>query len=303
MQKSKLIHEIHNGENVVMIYEDGTKVRLQLGEPKFPESIDLKITNYCDMFKVCKWCHEQSDVDGWHGNLLRFEDTNKEVLPEGTELAIGGGNPLSHPMLPQFLASAYQRGWIPNLTVNAAHVGQLEDEVTKNIYGLGVSYSRMLSSNFRQATIAHPHVVAHLIIGIHELEDLEEVIKWTPRVLLLGYKRVGNGKKYWSADVKHNIGKWKQWIRSFKPSSDVTVAFDNLAIEQLRIREMVSEAEWNATYMGDDGTHSMFIDLVDKTYGISSRHGQTYSGLMNVEQMFREIRSRTGTFSEHKHRD
>ena len=35
--------------------------------PIFPESIDIKITNYCE--NNCPMCHESSNINGTHANL------------------------------------------------------------------------------------------------------------------------------------------------------------------------------------------------------------------------------------------
>ena len=92
-----------NGNTSVVIYQDGTKVReiLDIESNGFihPESIDVKITNYCDM--GCLYCHESSTTSGTHANLERLLKIIK-CLPSGVELAIGGGNPLSHPDLISF---------------------------------------------------------------------------------------------------------------------------------------------------------------------------------------------------------
>lgn len=56
----KLLHQYQNGNTKVEIYEDGTKIReWPDGENsivEYPESCDLKITNWCDMNSVCVYC-------------------------------------------------------------------------------------------------------------------------------------------------------------------------------------------------------------------------------------------------------
>ena len=59
-----------NGNYHVEIFEDGTKIRennLDFFEAQFPENIDLKITNYCDV--NCAFCHEDSTIRGEHSIL------------------------------------------------------------------------------------------------------------------------------------------------------------------------------------------------------------------------------------------
>ena len=94
-----------NGNTIVAIYKDGTKERyIKSGEipaPEFPESIDLKITNKCDI--SCQFCAEGSTPDGADACL---DDSLLDSIPPYTELAIGGGNPLKHPCLLEFLVSS-----------------------------------------------------------------------------------------------------------------------------------------------------------------------------------------------------
>jgi MoaA/NifB/PqqE/SkfB family radical SAM enzyme len=106
-----------NGDYNVLLLSDGTKIRTSKNtdpKPDKPESIDLKITNRCDM--GCPMCHEDSWDKGAHGDImnLKFVDT----LLQGTELAIGGGNPLCHPDLEKFLEKCKERNIICNITVN-----------------------------------------------------------------------------------------------------------------------------------------------------------------------------------------
>jgi hypothetical protein len=48
--------QYHNGNTVVTLLEDGTKVREWQGDaqPNHPESIDIKLTDYCDL--GCQFC-------------------------------------------------------------------------------------------------------------------------------------------------------------------------------------------------------------------------------------------------------
>ena len=66
----KLIGSYFNGNSRVSIYDDGTKIRETDDDEfdeVFPENIDLKITNRCDM--SCPMCHENSYSEGEHGEL------------------------------------------------------------------------------------------------------------------------------------------------------------------------------------------------------------------------------------------
>ena len=97
----EILTNYKNGNYTVKLYSDGTKIKETEADSfiaEFPDSIDLKITNYCDL--NCPMCHEKSNIDGKEGNL---DSPFLESLPSGIELAIGGGNPLSHSALLPFL--------------------------------------------------------------------------------------------------------------------------------------------------------------------------------------------------------
>ena len=136
----KEINRRHNGNCEIVIYEEGTRTISFLDKPRpeYPFNIDIKITDYCDL--GCKMCHESSTKRGEHGDLdLLF----RLGIPRGTEIAIGGGNPLSHPGLISFLERAKKR-WVVSLTVNQGHLVRFRDLIKEIlarelVYGLGIS--------------------------------------------------------------------------------------------------------------------------------------------------------------------
>ena len=115
-----VLGQYKNGNYTVTILQDGTKIRyneLDFFNPEKPESMDVKITNRCNI--GCPMCHENSTCDGKHGDIMNlpFFDT---LLPY-TEIAIGGGNPLSHPDFIPFLEKLKERNLISNMTINQIH--------------------------------------------------------------------------------------------------------------------------------------------------------------------------------------
>ncbi len=170
---SKLIALYQNGNYSVKLYSDGTKIKTTKDDKfiaSFPDSMDLKITDYCDM--NCPMCHEKSSVNGKHGNL---SEDFLSTLKKGTELAIGGGNPLSHPDLITFLTKMKEQGVICNLTVNETHLKKdrelIDELISQNlIYGLGVSIK---SYNEYAVSFAksYKNTILHVINGIFEDYD------------------------------------------------------------------------------------------------------------------------------------
>jgi MoaA/NifB/PqqE/SkfB family radical SAM enzyme len=270
----KILYKYKNGNTEVTILEDGTKIRQFEGNPNIvhPESLDCKITDYCDL--GCPFCHENSTTKGKHANLIRLM---KELvfLPPGVELAIGGGNPLSHPDLEDFLIELSNRGIIPNLTVNSKHVKQYIELIerlqkTNYIYGLGISVNTPEDIEEISLIKDKSNVVIHLIIGVVTpdiINKLKEV--GFEKVLLLGYKDFGRGIKFRNEYVDKNIKTWYQELIKYLGKS--TISFDNLAIEQLHLKRLLTEKAWNEFYMGDDFTFTMYIDAVKQEYAPTSR--------------------------------
>jgi organic radical activating enzyme len=289
-----MINQYVNGNTRVTIYEDGTKVREFRGEPKpiVPESIDLKITNYCDLASYCKWCHENSNKEGNHANLEDYYFL-LEQLPPGAELAIGGGNPLAHPNVEDFLEKAKSVGIICNMTVNELHLKQFKDKIThfvKNdlIKGLGITYSGKHKKELEYFSKLTNNLVFHVIMGVHELSCLEEIKNYSKKVLILGYKEFRKGKAFHSEEVEKKKYQW--YIRLPLYFDDMILSFDNLAIKQLDLKRWLTDESWNEFYMGDDSTFTFYIDAVENKYAGSSTHKERYDVNGDLQQMFANVR-------------
>lgn len=289
-----------NGNYKVAIFDDGTKIRRTEEDEfiaDFPESMDVKITNYCDM--NCPMCHEKSTTEGGHGDVLgaKFIDT----LSPYTEIAIGGGNPLSHPDLIPFLIKLRDRKIIASMTINQKHfmenLSLIENLISNNlIKGLGISLTN-INDNFTHYLSKFPNIVLHVINGMVNMEDLRKLYNKGLKILILGYKTYGRGinnyENYNSTieilkqDMYNNL---QEIISHFK-----VVSFDNLAIEQLNPKRLMSEHEWDEFYMGDDGMFTMYIDLVNKQYAKSSISPKRYELANDIKTMFKTIRDENVT--------
>ena len=187
-----------NGNYTVMLFDDGTKIR-HTKEKKFysifPECIDLKITDFCDV--GCPYCHENSTKDGKHAKWdKKFFDT----LRPYTEIAVGGGNPLSHPDIIKILEYFKERKIIANITVNQKHfekdfelIKQLVDD--ELIFGVGISIINV-NDDFIEKVREIPNAVLHTINGVVEVEELEKLYNKNLKILVLGYKNFRRRKKF-----------------------------------------------------------------------------------------------------------
>lgn len=276
-----ILHQYTNGNTVVTLYDNGTKERIFNGVPSIihPESIDVKITNYCDA--GCGFCHEQSTIVGKHADLNELKKV-LSVLPAGVEIAIGGGNPLSHPDLIPFLEWAKERGLVCNITVNQKHLAPHKSLITDLIEhvlvrGTGISYtSEKYLKDIEPILSLTNNVVFHVIMGINDVNDVNVLKEFcAPReckILVLGYKQFGLGINYYlkNKNIEDNKYDWYTKLALLFKNNGLTLSFDNLAIKQLDLRRYFTDVAWNEFYMGDDFVFTMYIDAVNQQFAPSS---------------------------------
>jgi len=279
----QVLHSYTNGNTKVVLFEDGSKERTYDGValPVHPESIDIKITNYCDA--GCSFCHEKSTVAGQHGDLDKLAEVLTS-LPAGVEIALGGGNPLSHPDLIPFLKKAQAQGLVVNITINQKHLRPFKELILSIIAdglvkGVGISYaSAGFLPDIAPILLATNNVVFHLIMGINKLDDINELMNLCQehnrvcKVLLLGYKNFGFGINYYLKNKKIESNKYSwytQLANKFK-ESNLVLSFDNLAIQQLKLRRYFTDEAWDNFYMGDDFVFTMYIDGVEQHFAPTS---------------------------------
>lgn len=291
-----LLGRYKNGNFVTTILSDGTKIRETKDDefiPSFAENMDIKICNYCDM--GCKFCHEGSTINGKFGNILneKFIDT----LHPYQEVAIGGGDATSHPDLIPFLKKLKEQKVIANMTVNQIHfekkhelIKKLVDE--KLIYGLGVSLVNP-TKHFIELIKQYPNAVIHVINGVLKPSDIKALENNDLKMLILGYKHLRRGNEYFEEEQKY-IEVKQQWL--YENLEDIiqkfnVVSFDNLAIEQLNVKRLLTQKEWDEFYMGRDSEFTYYIDMVEKKFAKSSTapFNKRYDLLDSVDDMFKVI--------------
>lgn len=289
----ELLYKYLNGNVNVSIYDTGTKIQEWEGsaEPIFPNSMDLKITNYCDA--NCSFCHEMSTTRSRHGNLHKILKVLSD-LPQGTELAIGGGNPLDHPDLLFFLSKCKELNLVCNMTINQVHflpnfnfLNTLIND--KLIYGLGISITDDFKFKHLDFIENKSNIVFHVISGVNNTSILDKINESSvKKVLILGYKEVGRGIGYYNSSVEENKKQWFDKINNY--IGKVHLSFDNLSISQLKIKRFFSDKKWNNFYMGNDGQFTMYIDAVNEEYAVSSTSMEKYRIEGDIKHMFNKVR-------------
>ena len=325
----KLLKCYENGNHIVKILDDGTKIKetghaeavclpgMKSGYKKwvpsdedhftydFPENADIKITDYCDA--GCAYCHENSTIKGVHGDLRRIEKT-LDSLHAGTEMAVGGGNALAHPDLIWFLEKLKSNGVLANITINQKHLRPYKDLICKLVaenlvHGIGVSL--VDSSNkddFDFIDTLGNNVVIHTIAGVLDEKDFE-VLKGR-KILILGYKNLRRGSSFLEKDfvnINHRMDMLRDvWLTQLRKDCKV-VSFDCLAIEQLDPKKNlnISQEAWDTLFQGADTDAkdkdgnitcaTMFIDCVEMKFGRMSTQPLDMRQSFTGDEDIREI--------------
>lgn len=246
----------------------------------------------------CAFCHENSVVDGLHGNI---NHPILSMLHPGQEIAIGGGNIFEHPDFEEFLIRLKDLKVISNITVNQHHI-EIEENLNKVckwqkeklVYGVGISYNGSVDSLKKviKSFYIPENAVIHTIAGIHNLEPL---VSKELKVLILGHKSIRRGKDFINchgATIRKKIAELEAKIPEYLESFKV-LSFDNLALEQLNIKKYVSPEDWKAHYMGDDGSFTMYIDLVKEEFAKNSTSVDRYNlnDYRSIEEIFNKIKN------------
>lgn len=293
----KILGSYKNNDYTCTMFSDGTKIRWNDKDsfnPIKPESIDFKITNMCNM--ECGMCHENSTPDGKHGDILNLPFI--ETMFPYSEIAIGGGNPLTHPDLIEFLEHLKERKIIASMTVNQVHfmhnidfLKELTDK--KLIYGLGISYIGGRHENCINAIKQFPNAVVHVINGIVHMDSLEALAHNDLKILVLGYKEFRRGKALYD-ECGREIDSLKYQFYDMLPKivNDgwfKCISFDNLAIKQLEPKRLMSEKDYKEFYMGDDGSFSLYIDSVKREFAKSSVSVERFPIMDDIADMFKKV--------------
>ncbi len=280
-----MLYCYNNWDYFIEIHEDGTKKIIWEWKPEYPVSMDVKITNCCDL--CCPRCHEKSSLYWKHWDLFKYIPLFFQ-LPKGTELAIWGWNPLAHPNLVLFL-DRLKRAWIiANLTINSAHLGDpwVKKLINSNlIYWLGVSYNYWQKEDIEK--MDYWNMVVHMIAGIHSFDKILDMLKKWKKVLILWYKKWGKWEQYYSSHIEKNIK--ELYIKLGELFWKWLVSFDNLAIKQLNPKRFFKADKWNKRYMWDDWFFTMYMDLVKNEYAKNSIAEKRFEIKGDMKTIFKKV--------------
>lgn len=246
-----------------------------------PQLVDLKITDYCDI--GCTYCYQNSTKTGKHASL---DDIRRIIWLlqelEVFEIAIGGGEPTSHPNFIEILESCRDSNIIPNFTTK--NFKWLEDkEYLQKVLNLtgGIAFSvndyfiikklGILLENCKDYT-RNNKINLQVVLGtVNEFtfkRILEEAHYWNFNVTLLGPKQTGRGKNFKYQDYSFWIKVIKQLKDEYKCPS---IGIDTCIAKEFEIQ--LKENQINeCMYYTKEGTVSCYIDAVTNLLYPSSYH-------------------------------
>ena len=242
-------------------------------------------------------CYEGCTSEGQHGDLFKYDFINS--LHPYTEIAMNG-NDMNHPDLEKFLMFLKDKKIFANITVHQKQFLNNYDLIKKYaddklIHGIGISYSHY-DEDFINKVKEFPNAVIHTINGILSESDINNLKNNNLKILVLGYKNLRRGKNYLHNN-KLEIEKNQEYLHD-NISTIINnkwfklISFDNLAIEQLDVKRLLSEDEWNEFYMGDDGQFTFYIDMVEGKFAKNSLSLERYDiGNKSIDEMFNFIRN------------
>lgn len=282
---SDILYKYNNGNLVVTLYKNGTKVTLVNGDemsPSFPDNIDVLITRCCS--QNCPFCYENCTPNGQHAILFNSDGSPQwnwmNHLHAGQELALNG-NDLDHPQLESFLKFLRKQDVVPNITVNQNQFMSNIDKIkyyvdNELVFGVGVSFLKQ-DDKFIEEFSKLKNGVIHTIAGVTSIEDYKWLGKFNLKILILGYKDRGRGSLYKSShDVKFNKLIYFLYDILNGVRSDLSydiISFDNLALTQLDIKKNFfsdKSDKWDTMYQGNDGLRTFYIDLVEGKFAKDS---------------------------------
>lgn len=280
-----------NGNRLIKVYSNGTKQRFKkLGDkeaylPQRPENIDLNLSYQCSL--GCPYCYLRASPS--RKQFIFDKQALDKIFHKpfkGLEIAMNLNEEeisSSHISLFSYLRN---KNFIPNLTINVKTFLSKYFEVREklNPEWIGISCDdlvavKRVSKFIEENKLDSSKLVIHLINKIFNPDDLKEIPDVIKNILILGFKSVGRGLSY---DTNHRNFVLNDFERFH-------FGFDNLALEQI---DMTKTLNYDLHYLGDDGTASFYIDLVDLKFSQSSTlKDESYMiEDRNLTEMFKKIR-------------
>jgi len=231
-----------------------------INHPDRPEALDMKITDFCT--RGCAYCYQSSHPGGDHAqNLLQWADVIEQL---GVfEVAIGGGEPMSHPQLPEFLRELRRRDIVPHVTTRDwswLHDNDRRSEILKHVGRIAYSVDNLRDTRRVLSQAEHwgiiDKITLHHVVGVTPESDFIDLLVmahcYRVPVILLSFKAVGRGRHFEPDRVN-----WKQVVHKYTRFIG-GVGIDTGLAQQIRPDDGIPS--W--CYHTVEGNFTMYLDAV-----------------------------------------
>ncbi len=259
-----------SGDKIRFFMDKGSKKYPSLSHA--PELVDIKITNRCGY--NCPYCYQASVPEGRHASANELRELGYRLSRlKVFEVAFGGGEPTSHPKFFELLGDFRDLGIVPNFTTRNLQWMNSIDAVNQVInYAGGFAYSvdkaeqvENLAKKLETADILRSQVSIQLVLGVTTTEEFQNILDVCQReglqLTLLGFKNIGRGPNVRTSVID-------DWIERCK-NSHARIAVDTVLANEYE-EELLAANVPSVFLQTIEGTHSMYIDVVDKKMGPSS---------------------------------
>jgi len=161
-----------NGKTLRFQHDDSKPIL----ELEYPEFYDVKITDYCK--GGCPWCYQDSTKRGLHYENC-VEKINQFFGPMTAnqrpfQVAIGGGEPTSHPDFENILKAFHDLGICPNFTTNGMFGEEVYQWASDYCGGVAISTHPQLDKHWKKAVTGfyYDDMVTNLHIIISDKESV-----------------------------------------------------------------------------------------------------------------------------------
>lgn len=180
-----------------------------------PLLADINITNKCNLH--CPHCYVNSTNNGEEMTSDNFEILLRQCVENNIlQVAIGGGEPTTHPYFSDFLKKFRQHGIVPNITTNGKelkwkavyNMAKYCGAVALSIEEWGDEFERRRNFPFsdflksiKKIRSAGINLVFQVVISKNNLNTLldttQRLLQFKPYgIIFLAYKPQGRGRKY-----------------------------------------------------------------------------------------------------------
>lgn len=261
----------------------------QITKSSTPELLDLKITDYCPY--NCVYCYQDSGPTGVHADLHEIAPILHELGV--LEVAIGGGEPTTHPSFNQLIDCLYYYGITVNFTTNNIDWFHFPKnrKILQRVGRIGITGPKCIEW-FRDIidpyNLAHKfavHIIDQTLSYISQGHLLDGAYHRQMPVIFLGFKRLGRGASF--PDFKRlrpgdpfPVGRRSTWGSTWVEAlNNYTGHLPNIGVDSKILEDYAEDIERMGVYpittAGLEGQFSAYLDLVDQTMARSSYEPET----------------------------